>query len=99
DTRLAAPYRPDQVGVPARRGLRDSSLRRIVHIDKSKAMGIARAPFEVVEQGPHEVAAHVGAGGDGRTQGSHVEGEITAALQVAEVARAVELLDGACAVF
>ena len=57
-------------------------------------MGIARAPFEVVEQGPHEVAAHVGAGGDGRTQGSDVEGEIADALQVDEVARAVELLDG-----
>ena len=55
-------------------------------------------PVLVVEQGPHEVAAHVGAGGDGRTQGSNVEGEIADALQVDEVSRAVELLDGACAV-
>src|SRR4051812_26693825 len=51
--------RGDQVAVPQRTPLWDPPLRRIVDVDDSEPLVVAALPFEVVEQRPDVVAAHV----------------------------------------
>src|SRR5262249_24687000 len=54
----------DQCRVPMKRRFRKTLLGRIVDIDDAKSRLVPRRPFEIVEQRPDEIAAHVRAGGD-----------------------------------
>src|SRR5919202_2035593 len=51
--------RRDQVAVPQRTSLRDPPLRREVDEDDPEPLVVAVLPFEVVQQRPDVVAAHV----------------------------------------
>src|SRR5262245_18680593 len=53
--------RADHLAVPAERVLRRAALRREIDVDQPEALAVTLRPFEVVEQAPREVAAHVGA--------------------------------------
>src|SRR4051794_3764562 len=48
----------DQVPIPVEAVLRHTLERRIVDVDDPEALRIAEAPFEVVEEAPHEVPLH-----------------------------------------
>nr|GEU28129.1 hypothetical protein [Tanacetum cinerariifolium] len=47
------------VAVPDGAALERALLGRIVHVDDAEALGVARVPFEVVEQAPQEVTLDV----------------------------------------
>ena len=53
--------RPNHLRVKLRAFLQRSLQRCEVHVDDAEAFGVAEGPFEVVEEGPDEVAADVGA--------------------------------------
>src|ERR1700730_2947482 len=82
---------PDQLRVPTKRTLRHALLRRVVDIDEAEARCIAGIPLEIVEQGPHEIAA------DARSRlhrGTHrvsMGSQILDALLVADLPRLVRL--------
>src|SRR4029078_7512505 len=54
------PVAGDHVGIPASRVLRRTTLVGEVDVDQSEALVVAPCPLEVVQQGPHVVAADVG---------------------------------------
>src|SRR3954469_6861570 len=54
--------RCDPVAVPERAALGDSRLCREVDEDDPEALLVAVLPLEVVEERPHVIAAHIGAG-------------------------------------
>src|SRR6267142_1008068 len=48
-----------QVLVPKAASLQNSGLGLIIDIVDPEALGVTSCPFKVVEQRPHEVAAHI----------------------------------------
>src|SRR5699024_929724 len=61
-----------QIGEPVRAVLGGAHEAVGVDVHDPEALGVAEAPFEVVHQGPHEVAAHVRAGLPGIQDGADV---------------------------
>src|SRR3954471_11688485 len=57
----SVPRGRDAVAVPERAPLRDAPLGLVVDVDDSEPLRVAVLPFEVVEQRPDVVAAHVDA--------------------------------------
>src|SRR4051794_23474483 len=62
----------DDVGVAAAAALDGSPLRRVVHVHQAEPLVVAVGPFEVVQQGPREVAAEGDAPRRGGGAGRHV---------------------------
>src|ERR1700730_11719055 len=69
-----------QILVPKTASLQNTGLRLIVDIIDTKALGVTRSPFKVVEQGPHEVAAHIDTLIDGVRDGAYVGFDIGASV-------------------
>ena len=46
-------------GITARHILQRPLLRGVIHVHEAEALGIAVLPFEVVQQRPAEIAAHM----------------------------------------
>src|ERR1700724_2151347 len=61
-----------QIFVPKTALLQNAGLGLIVGIVDAKAFGVARGPFKVVEQRPHEVTAHIDTLIDGVRDGAYV---------------------------
>src|SRR3954453_11221780 len=74
-----------QVFEVQRAGLRDAFLGFVVDSDDAEAFGVAVGPFEVVHQGPGEVAADVCALGDGVGDRGEMGGEVGRAVDVVDV--------------
>ena len=55
-------------------------------VDQAEAFLVSRGPLEVIHEGPVEVAADVGAGGDGAAEGEEVAGGKVDALGVVDAA-------------
>src|SRR5882762_7955194 len=72
--------RGSQILVPKTASLQNAGLRLIVDIIDPKALGVTRGPFKVVEQRPHEVAAHIDTLIDGVRDGAYVRFDIGAPL-------------------
>src|SRR5258706_6762753 len=51
----------DELRIPVERRFRDAPLRRVIHIGDPEPLAVSRTPFEVNEQRPDEITAHVGA--------------------------------------
>src|SRR5258706_3644277 len=49
----------DELRIPVERRFRDAPLRRVVHIGDPEPLAVPRTPFEIIEQRPDEIAAHV----------------------------------------
>src|ERR1700683_2830034 len=64
--------RGGQIFVPNPASLQNAGLRLIIDVINPKALDVTRGPFEVVEQGPHEVATHIDALFDGVRDGAYV---------------------------
>ena len=63
----------DHLAVPQRAVLEVALLGLVVDVDDSEALVVAVGPFEFVDQGPQQVAAHVDAVLDHRQAGDRVE--------------------------
>src|ERR1700722_2048286 len=64
--------------VPEPASLQNAGLRLIIDVIDPKAFGVPRGPFEVVEQGPYEVATYIDALTDGVRDGAYVRFNIGA---------------------
>src|SRR4051794_22924393 len=62
----------DHIGVPPGRVLRRTTLVGEVDVDQAEALVVAPRPLEVVEQGPHVVAPHVGPAPEGFVDGGQM---------------------------
>src|SRR4051794_11772822 len=82
----------DQVAVPERAPLRDPALRRVVDEDDPEPLAVAPLPFEVVEQRPDVVAAHVDALLDRALDGADVLLEERDATRILDDVAAVQLV-------
>ena len=60
------------IPVPVVTGLRPALHRLPVHLHQTEMLGVPEPPFEVVEQGPDEIALQVGAVLDGAVAGQQV---------------------------
>ena len=72
------------LGIELRALLQRPFQRREVDVDDAEAFGVAEGPFEVVEEGPDEVAADVGAFGDRVRDGADVLAEVVDAQRVVD---------------
>ena len=76
------PTPPNHLPVKLRALLQRSFQRGEVDVDDAEAFGVAEGPFEVVEEGPDEVAADVRALLDGAVDGEDVVAEVVDAERV-----------------
>ena len=67
-------------------------MRRVVDIDETETHAVARAPLEIVEQGPNEVAADIRAIGSGLMHGLYIAPEVVDARRVGDVAGHIWLI-------
>src|SRR5208282_2262670 len=88
----------DQLGVPSSRRLGSPLSRREVDIDEPEAIRVARAPFEIVEQRPDEIAAYVRTFPECRPHRADVGFEIGDAVAIDDFAALVGLVLAAAAV-
>src|SRR5260370_31523422 len=49
----------DELRIPVERRFRDAPLGRVVHIGDPEPLAVPRTPFEIIEQRPDEITAHV----------------------------------------
>src|SRR2546430_4014001 len=59
------PVSSDHIAVPERAVLGHACLRLVVDVHQAEAWGVPLRPFEVVEEGPHEVPVQLRAGRHG----------------------------------
>src|SRR5256885_10773193 len=67
---------PDDLDVPVTAALDDPSLRRVVNVYQAEPLAVSPAPFEVVQQGPHEIALQRYPVRDRVEAGAQVPGEV-----------------------
>src|SRR6476660_6956590 len=89
----------NDVPVPVRAPLGDAGLGAVVHVDQAEAFVVAFGPFEVVHEGPREVAADVHAVGDRLAYRGKVAAQVVDAFGVADLAVRIHVVVERGAVF
>ena len=75
-----------QILEPESAGFEGARLGGIVDVVDAEALGVARCPFEVIEQRPEKVAAHIGALIDGVGDRTDVRFDVGAPLIIDDCA-------------